>query len=217
MALRFLLVGLVASLGSDLPDRDSLARAFRAGQSWVMERAETVAGMFVVDRADSAVESAREPSRAPEDFFPRGDSASIEIVDAGDAGPAVEVEVADSGDVAFGVVVDEMAGAVASEGVEAPAVVAVEQGVPASGAFAGLAYELNRLSDGVGDGWMVAEDAPIEVADAEATPGPAAEEIALDMEPRGERVGTAVRLTGQALQAWFSVLEQRGPIRVTGR
>jgi hypothetical protein len=216
MALRFLLVGLVAVLGSDLPDAESLARAARAGQGWVMERVATVAGMLaggeeVAVERDGAV-AAAEPEA--ESVLPRRDSPTIEVVDAGDAEPSSTVP----SDEAFASVVDAMVGDFAAGEPEA-VVATVEQVVEVVESYRGVAFELNRLSDGVDDGWMADADGSTgEAAVAEASI-PAAEPapVAVAMISREERLDQAVHLTGQALQAWFSVLQQNGPIRVSGR
>jgi hypothetical protein len=64
--------------------------------------------------------------------------------------------------------------------------------------YPGLAYDLNHDHDGIDD------PSPLP-RPAVASPEPS--------ETRGQRVATAVRLTGEALQAWAKIFVQTGPIR----
>jgi hypothetical protein len=65
--------------------------------------------------------------------------------------------------------------------------------------YPGLAYELNREHEGLGQGGPIGGRIDL----AKEVPG----------EAREERVADAVRLTGQAIQAWARIFVHTGPVR----
>ncbi len=84
--------------------------------------------------------------------------------------------------------------------------------------YPGLAYALNREADGLGQRLRTIATEPRSPSDSE----PKGEIVRDDdsqepqaITPRGERIATAVRLTGQAMQAWLSVLQQSPTIAST--
>jgi hypothetical protein len=220
MALRVMLVGLVASLGLELPDGREFTGWLRSGQTWLSARWESVEGWMSVLAPESGLaddEGAVGAEVMVAGDVPvgpivgteavdglgaiRGDSPSIEIVETGE-------DRAEAEDAAFASVVGAMATSFAAGEGRSGEVGSV---------LGDVAYELNRISDGVDDGWMweegERESRPVEVAEVSAV-GVAPE---AEVEARSERLGTAVRLTGQAWRAWMSVLQRSEPIRVTER
>lgn len=72
--------------------------------------------------------------------------------------------------------------------------------------YPGLAFALNAAHDGIGEE-VVADDAGepvLETADVDQA-------VAAESPARLERLASAVRLTGQALQAWVSIFQQTPP------
>lgn len=78
----------------------------------------------------------------------------------------------------------------------APVVTELEISVEPEPLYPGLAYELNQDHDGIDD--------PRPLIASTSTVPP--------IESRGEQVAMAVRLTGQAIQAWARIFVQTGPV-----
>jgi hypothetical protein len=236
MALRVILVGLVASLGLDLPSSQDVARMAQSGLDWASSQAASIRD-FVADLTDRESDPGREAvaeERAPEGMPAEvardvdatttteatlanvshpttGRVPTIEVVEESDE-PATQV-AADPVDGRFDAIVGEMASEFAGQAdeiVPAATVAETEEEEP----FAGIAYALNREADGIEDEWIVEEAEA--TATAERPQVAESEEESDDDDPRGARLGTAVRLTGQALQAWMSVLQQSTPTRRVG-
>lgn len=231
MALRVMLVGLVASLGLDLPSSQDLAGMARRSMGWLSTQTAYIQNVVAdaIDRAPDEDADLADPEMRLEVASVEGgaDAApiptietnptnithptianrpAIEVVEESDI-PAMAAE-ADPIDGRFDSIVGEMASAFAAQAGDLqppPALVEVEEAP-----FSGVAYALNREADGIEDEW-ISEEAAV----TEERPQVVAEEESDDEgDPRGARLGTAVRLTGQAFQAWMSVLQQRTP---TGR
>ncbi len=75
---------------------------------------------------------------------------------------------------------------------------------PAEDLYPGLAFELNRNADGLPEIWRTEPSPAILAA---VTPAPAPTERSESEPPKTERLVAAVRLTGQALHAWMSLLQ----------
>ena len=159
MALRVLLVGLVTSLGFELPTSANVDAWARSGRAWCHTRqAEWEAPM-----PDDATAFATEPAGA------ESGAASIDA------------------DRAFAALVDDAASAfaadLASAGDAARAFDAIDVG---DDLYPGVAYALNR--------------------EPEREASPAVEAPEREPAPRAHRLAAAVRLTGQAVHAWFDLL-----------
>lgn len=225
MALRVMLVGLVASLGLDLPSSQDLARMARRSLDWVSSQAANIekfvaelapnrdAGPAVMEETPEVASievgtgdglAPTTGTTGPTPTHPTTvDRPAIEVVDEPELSPSSVA--ADPIDGRFDSIVSEMASEFAERAgdVEAPAALAGSGEDP----FPGVAYAMNREADGIEDEWLVEE-----VAGSENRPQVVvSEEPDEDTNPRAARLGTAVRLTGQAIQAWMSVLQQRTP------
>jgi hypothetical protein len=183
MAFRMLLVGLVVGLGLDLPSRGDIGAQVRSGGA---------------GRGPSAVEAGR------------------------------------AADQAFSAVVDEMVSSFTKESEQRAA--ALAPAVTEDDLYPGLGYALNREAEGlsgtIAPAILVKEtvtpQAPVAESStltpeeaaafewvtemAETLPTPEAEEppavTGLASGSRGERLVLAVRLTGEAVHAWVTFLQQ---------
>ncbi len=219
MVLRFMLVGLVASLGFELPTGAEMARLARSGQVWVTtqwqdlkgsvageaaltatdgeDAEETVEAVATIPSQEAVIRQEADAPAFAAATTRHGDSATIEVVEE------VAEEAVAASDVGFEAVVGEMASTFATEAAtpEAPEfVAAVNPAAIADTPAPDMAFAMNLQYDGIDD----------------ALPGEV-EAAPLPSEPRnrtvgqGERLGVAVRLTGQAFHAWMSVLQQSMP------
>lgn len=190
MALRLVLVGLVASMGIELPSGSDLANWTRTGREW--------AGVRMADLSVIRVEAAR-TCAGPADCGPAdGHLGAADVTGAG-SGRA---------DLAFDVVVEGMAvdfaADFASLRVDGPAPDQVPDAI--SGGERGVVP--TELS------WSDPEPVPADPIAEVAIEAPAlpVEALALPVEAtlvsrRSERLSTAVRLTRQALDAWARLIE----------
>ncbi|HEU5116673.1 MAG TPA: hypothetical protein VFT74_08345, partial [Isosphaeraceae bacterium] len=220
MVLRFVLVSLVASLGFELPHTADLSRWIDSSRTWLSAQVKVakVVGDDVIevveveDNTNSPTPAAEARAVALDSLLDRpesarrvGDALSIEVVDLEEEPamilpeiaserPAVESEpeilalqkVPDR-DAAFESIVRDMAASFADETsltVEIePALASVDKSEETGPEVAGTEsrLEAQKLADKI----------------------PAR----LESEPsRKERLGMAVKLTGQAIQAWMGVL-----------
>jgi hypothetical protein len=231
MGLRLILVGMVASLGLDLPKGDEVRSWTRTGQTWLCTALDEWNAWMtpdVADQAEDRVEPARVAAKLVEgasELTTRltaeatADAEFAAVVEEMVAGLSTETErEGDGGEVMGTLVRGEAAGRVGSSGTMTAIEVSedeyVEENVVAfeplevgDDLYPGLAYALNRDSE--------------VVADAGATPAPIVAEEATSVEARavampvgaGQRLSTAVRLTGEAIHAWANLL--RGPAVVS--
>jgi hypothetical protein len=189
MLLRFVMVGVVACLGLEVPDLPAAAPGEPSRCVWCEgPRAETPPAPAVEETPmpaglDAFATAADEPAD-PDAAFLGAMTATLQQFEAELA--AVQAAAA----------VEQLAAAPPAP-TSAPEPV-VEQ--PADeDLYPGLAYALNRQAEGLAS---VESVAPAPGA-AEAAPS----EPLAAAASRGERFQTAVRLTGQALHAWLSVLQ----------
>lgn len=204
MFLRFLMVGLVSCLGLEVPSTPAAGDgapprcAFCEGRpvAEVLPAAEAPPVVEVVeelpmpDGLDAFAVEAEEMAD-PDAAFQTVMTATIGEfqADLAAVAPAAPAEVIAEALVELVPIVEET--------------VAIE---PADEElYPGLAYALNREAEGL----TILEVAPIEpetVAVVEAAE-PLVDEAATDAATRGQRIEAAVRLTGQAVSAWLSVLQ----------
>ncbi len=226
MVLRFVLVSLVASLGFELPRTADLSRWIDSSRTWLSAQVEApkVVGDDVIEvvevdanpntpapAADAEVAALASPQDRPESARRLGDALSIEVVDVEDEPaqtlpeiaieqPAVDPEpealvlkeIPDE-DAAFESIVRDMAASFADEAPDA---------VKDEPVLASLDEQ---------------EETVQEIAGAESRPEveTVAEGVATRPESapsRNEQLGVAVKLTGQAIQAWMGVLQQTTPL-----
>jgi hypothetical protein len=265
MALRIFLVGVVASLGLDLPTGMQVDQWSCSGRDWFQSGAERVGigspwdelvveveleeppvaarPMLAENKSESTQSEpsephsplpapiivaepglanipvfASEPGAARSDNVPEPQVAemsqeapnesSSQQVDALEPAPATPAAVFDQ---AFSGVVDQLVtGFAPSPSASSEALVVNRKPVIEPDMYPGLAYELNRLAEGLEPIQPPAasiavvgteQPEPIEAAPAAAeswSPSPA----------KSERLASAVRLTGQAFHAWISLLQQ---------
>ncbi len=177
MALRFLLVSLVAGMGCELPSQSDLECWARAGQEWVdarvgdIARIKVEAELALAGVADSERETAPDPS--PVEATP------------------------DRDDLAFEAVVEKMASDFAAD------LAAIEEPVPADEAVV-VVEPFREMPPAA---WTDPEPAaPAFEEVAESRPevsAPSGEKPA----SRSEQISAAVRLTKQALGAWASLIQ----------
>lgn len=177
MGFRVLLVGVVAGLGLDLPSGSDLQHWMASGRGWVEQ--QVVA--WTIER------SAVGPVEAP----------AVDQVEAADAAPAGPKAVADD---VFDTVVNRMKASFAAPAApivapEAPRLATFEPVEPAEDLYPGLAFALNRRSDGLSE------------------PTPMVERPAVEIPTTGNRLANAVKLTGAAVHAWMDLL-RKGPALV---
>ena len=186
MTLRIMLLGLVASMGIELPSGADVSCWTRSGRDWVAAR--------LVDRSGSGVEADRAD-------VPPTDCRQAE---EGIESPGVARGVEASDDIAFEAVAEGMAADFAADlmamtedgpsSEESPSSLAQTE---ASGANPPEAEELASLA------------LPMIEVDAVGEEDPASEAIAETEEvpSRADRVSSAVRLTREAVQAWVSLVQ----------
>lgn len=213
MALRFVLVSLVAGLGVEWPSGAELARMASGGRAWLASQwdglSATLAGLATSEGEESGAEgapagastTAREPAFARA-AGERVASGTIEVVEE----EAIAATVDRPEDARFEAVVEAMASAFVSEAAGE---------VPVDPIDPGLA--MNLIYDGIDDEGMSPAPPSADLAARPAVghdPAPAP-----TPEPPGgaDRLGTALRLTGQAFQAWVSVLQHSTPETVAHR
>ncbi|MBX6316333.1 MAG: hypothetical protein IRY99_25990 [Isosphaeraceae bacterium] len=211
MLLRLLLVGAVTTMGLDLPTGRDLERWCRSGRDWW----EAAVARCQDKEAAARAEEAPGESLAPADLLR---SIAAEMT-PGPSEPVAAMPTAEASvDEAFQAVVGGMVMAFreAAPAREAGAAVISAEEIQGSGdttptfepvevpedLYPGLAYALNREAEGVPTALL--EEA-IEMTEVTETKSDA---------PR-TRLATAIRLTGQAVQAWLSVLHQ-GPTAAPG-
>ena len=163
MALRVLLVGLVAGMGCELPGGDDLAAWNRAGRAWVEARMADLAAIRCELGAAPAALAEAEP---------------------------VEPAAIPTSDLAFEVVVEGMVSGFAAD----------LAGSPEPDAAIVLAPEPEPIP--------TVEPTSLAWVDPEPAPAPFIEEPAPTPAPgRAHQFASAVRLTGEALSAWASLIE----------
>lgn len=195
MALRLLMVGLVAGLGLDLPSGRDVGRWARDGRAW-LER--TVAALSPAPMPDDAGAFAAE---APEPDAPIAATGPVVPVAPTLAAEIVLAKTSGGMDRDFSAVVDQMAvdfaadRPILAESRPRPSFEPVEVG---DDLYPGLAFDLNGGAEALG----VAQGAA--AANSRDDPASPAEES------RERKLTAALRLTGQAFHAWVSVL-QHGP------
>jgi hypothetical protein len=192
MALRTLLLGLVAGMGLEIPSEGDISCWARSGREWAQAR--------LAEPSMPRVEA--DPALAVQSNQPIDSPAAVECPEA-------------SGDRAFEVASEGMAADFAADmaAIEAPKMAEVEVapavGLPVGEEMPGPAClvvveDQEIPSDQAGE--IVAGDDPAEVMDGtDGTPS------------RADRLSSAVRLTGQAVQAWADLWhdgsEDLGPSR----
>jgi hypothetical protein len=185
MTLRVLLVGLVASMGYELPSGQDIESWTRTGSQWVNARladlshlrAEAERSIARSTDSDRAVEPTPAPSATAEVGLTRDDlmfDAVVEGMASDFATDLASIEVA--------------------KPVEA-VVVAIEPFVEMSEA-ACLDPELE----------VAAPDTPAR-ADLEVTAASPAPSPTIEATSKAERISTAIRLTRQAISAWASLIQ----------
>lgn len=229
MFLRFLLVGAVTCLGVDLTAWRQAASDVRAGCGWCRQQFVAAAQAVtpapevkVADRDDAAAET---PMPAATSAFvadaapmPIGDDAFATIAEPTPAPePAPVVAVVDP-DAGFQVVMTETVSRFTAElagGATAPTDTALATiaeppplpepapavEAPAEDLYPGLAYDLNRDADGLPDDLLYVPAPAIVHQPTPPDPEPTA------APEQAARLAAAVRLTGQAVHAWMSLLQ----------
>jgi hypothetical protein len=187
MALRFLLMSLVAGMGLELPNGQELSSWTRAGREW--------AGARMVDL--SALRSEAECAFLGSTDCERADES---------AGPTATADAgSSSADLAFDVVVEGMASTFAAD------LAAIRVEGPESAFAPGALADQPRGEDPPLLAWRDPEP------ESATFPAPAAEEPTSPAETspsasRVDRLSAAVRLTRQAVIAWASLIE--GPSEI---
>jgi hypothetical protein len=195
-----MMVGLVSSLGLDLPTRCEVGCWYDSGRAWCEARLNDMfAGSF--ETAPAIGTDADVSLDAVDD---------LTVVTEAPARPAPED--ADAEDRAFDEVVESIVTEFAAAPIPTPAttptITATE--TDDDDYYPGLAYALNREADGLS---LPAERAAL----AGIGPAPAAEPeepAAPPAAPRVQRFANAMRLTGQALQAWAALLQTSAVLSV---
>jgi hypothetical protein len=191
MTLRIMLLGLVASMGFDLPSGPDLSCWTRSGRDWVHER--------VADLTGSVVEADR-PDVEPTDCRQAEAPISIEP-----SAIAEEVKVAD--DSAFVAVSEAMAVDFAADSMTMR-----DERSPSEDATAILANEPPTVGLPGGEELAVqvapvGEDDLSDVVGSDDLPGEAATE-ADEASTRADRVSSAIRLSREAVRAWVDLMQQ---------
>jgi hypothetical protein len=234
MGLRLIIIGLVASLGLDLPAAEDLRSWARSGQTWLCTALDEWDDCTAGEEASSKVGvGSPKPVVAAETGEVSGTIATRSSAAEGSAEMVADREFAE--------VVEEMIVTFAAEEPMKPLLEAGDalvQEVPVGGLdgslprteitviedsetsstiafdpievpadlYPGIAYALNREADGLaGDDQVPPAIAAVECAPA-TTVEPPVEMIRVS---RGQRLANAVRLTGEAFQAWANLI--RGP------
>ena len=185
MAIRFLLVSLVAGLGLEAPSAQDVATWTRSGRDWVQARVDDFSNRRVIAESEQAnVAFDGVVARMADDFT--ADLASIDQpkpIAILSFEPITVPEELDSG---MGYAMNRQA---QGEGRQ------IEIAVPDELEL-GIAFELNR--DSQGQGQVVTISGPPAEPDSSTSPEPI----------RASRLASAVRLTGQAAQAWMTLLRE---------
>ncbi len=182
MMLRIMLVGLVASLGLELPSNGDIAHWTRSGREWASAR--------LADLTEFQAETGRA-------------FASQSEADANVEAPATPIEAASpaaSTDLAFQAAADKVAGEIAAD------LAAVAPASPSAELVAKVEApkpEVEVLAP------AIEAPAPVVAAESDAVPSDE-EEVAMLSESsptRADRINSAVKLTYQAVNAWASALQ----------
>lgn len=188
MLIRVMLVGLVTSLGLELPSEGDLDSCVRAGRDFCQAR---------LTEWDASM---------PTDASAFTDPAELVATPSPEINP--EAWPSPDVDVAFAAVMDEMIGTFANEQAAEQIAIAFASLPPQTDDVidTALALELGRAAEPlVGGAWAE----PL-VNQGVAAQTPVADEVAAPS--RGARLAAAVRLTSQAAHAWASLL--RGSTQV---
>jgi hypothetical protein len=195
MALRFLLVSLVAGMGLELPSGQELSSWTRAGREW--------AGARMVELSSIRVEAERA-------LLGSTDCERADVVagpaEADDAGPS-------TADLAFDVVVEGMASTFAAD------LAALRADRPESIATPEAIAEQPRSEEPPMLAWRDPEPEPASVEtqpDVVAEPPISPTQIS-PIATRVDRLSVAVRLTRQAVIAWASLIEGSSEILTDSR
>ncbi|MEO6807921.1 MAG: hypothetical protein ABI353_02280 [Isosphaeraceae bacterium] len=196
MLLRLAMVSAVACLGFDLPTENDLQSWTRTGQVWW----DATTAQWVMPSTDLAPDAVNEPEEPPDHTAPAPESV-VETTPTTTDEPATPIAETLT-DQAFDSVVTQMVSTFATDATPLPTVAALE--TPSfepvevgDDLYPGLAYELNRASEGT----------PLPAqAVALAAPAPTPEQPEAETSSPGERLATAVRLTNQAVSAWVGLL-----------
>jgi hypothetical protein len=194
MALRFLLVSLVAGMGLELPSGQELSSWTRAGREW--------AGARMVDLSSIRVEAERA-------LLGSTDCERAEVI----AGPAEAVEVGPStADLAFDVVVEGMASTFAAD------LAAIRADRPESIATPDAIADQPPGEEPPMLAWVDPEPELASFpASVETRPAAVAEPPICPIATRVDRLSVAVRLTRQAVIAWASLIEGSSEILTDSR
>ena len=192
MALRFLLVSLVAGMGLELPSGQELSSWTRAGREWAGARMVELSSLRV--EAEQAFLGATDCERAIEN-----------------TGPIASAEVgASRADLAFDVVVEGMASTFAAD------LVASRSDRPESVSTPDAFADQRRGEDPPILAWSDPEPEPAFFpASVETRPEAVSEVPAIAA--RVDRLSAAVRLTRQALSAWALLIEGSSEILTDSR
>jgi hypothetical protein len=198
MLLRLVMVGAVASLGFDLPTENDVQSWTSAGQVWW----DATTAQWVMPAIDVTPDTVNEPEILSDQVAPAVEpvaEATPATTDDAVAPPAETLT-----DQAFDGVVTQMVSSFATDATPVPpAAVAVletpsfEPAEVGDDLYPGLAYELNRASEG----------APLPAQEvAQAALAPTSGQPKSKSPTPGERLAAAVRLTNQAVSAWVGLL-----------
>lgn len=201
MLVRFLMVGLVTCLGLDGPGQCLMRREAPSRCVWCE-------GPAAVTPSPTATREAAPMPEGPDAF------ATTETVPPAATEPDPDAAFGLALTATLGTFAADLASLAEPEPAEAAVSVASSEVVepelafeaavvtfPEDDFYPGLAYALNRQAEG-----LTAVEAP-SVGPADAASEPASMDLTIGVEPRSERFQAAVRLTGQAVHAWLSVLQ----------
>ena len=182
MALRFLLVSLVAGMGCELPSQTDVAAWARTGREWVDARVGDTARLKVEAELALAGLRGRLRARSPTPVAPR--PTSVEVPSTRD-------------DLAFEAVVEKMASDFAAD------LAAIEESKPEDEAVV-VVEPFREMPPAAWTDPEPAAPAFEEVAEAPAEVSAPPRETPAS---RSEKISAAVRLTKQALGAWASLIQ----------
>ena len=193
MTLRIMLVGLVASLGFELPSGPDVSCWARSGRDWVIARAADLSGPEV---------EADRPDTGPADCHQAEPTISIER-------SVVEVDRPAPDDVAFAAASEAMAAEFAADLMSMN-----EERLPTEDAPALLADATPPIGLPDGEEFSLppspaAEEGPVDVAVTVAAEDDAPAESTVETEEsctRADRASSAIRLTREAVQAWAGLI-----------
>jgi hypothetical protein len=189
MTLRIMLLGLVASMGFELPSGADLSRWAESSSEWVNAR--------MADQSVPGVE-AEKPCSLPTDCLQANESCHAPIVVERPNSPEDKAFEAVTNKMATEFAADLIAKAPESQPSDLePSLVAVQE-TPAVGLPTG-----EELSS------QVVPEEKVEVVEVIAEPSVPVEatEVTDEMQERLDRVSSAVRLTREAVQAWAEVIQ----------